>query len=61
MDYKEKNNIIKKFNENVPITEIAKEYGVKKNTIYKRLGRWGIRRRSGIKRLLGKMILELLF
>ena len=61
MDCKEKNNIIKKYNENVPILEIAKEYGVEKNTIYKRLERWGIRKRSGIKYLLGKMILELLF
>ena len=40
MDNKEKNNIIKKYNENVPITEIAKEYGVREITIYKRLYRW---------------------
>ena len=61
MDYKEKNNIIQKYNENVPIQEIAKEYGVTVDTIHKRLKRWGVRKRSGIKYLLGKMILELLF
>ena len=61
MDYKEKNNIIKKYNENVPTKKIAKEYGVTVDTIHKRLKRWGIRKRSGIKYLLGKMILELLF
>jgi len=61
MDYKEKKNIIQKYNENVPIKEIAEEYGVTVNTIYKRLERWGVRKRSGIKYFLGKMILETLF
>ena len=42
-DYKEKNNIIKKYNENVPIKKIAKEYGVTVDTVYKRLERWGVR------------------
>ena len=61
MDHKEKNNIIQKYNENVPIKEIAKEYGVAIDTIHKRLKRWGIRKRSGIRYLLVKMILETLF
>jgi len=55
---KAKKDIIKKYNDNMPIELIAKEYGVTKDTIYKRLERWGVRKRSGIKFLLGKMILE---
>ena len=58
---KDKKDIIKKYNDNIPIQKIAKDYGVTKNTIYKRLERWGVRKRSGIRYLLGKMISELLF
>jgi len=58
MTLKAKKDIIKKYNDDVPIKEIAKEYGVTKGTIYKRLERWGVGKRSGIKFLLGKMILE---
>ena len=53
-----KKDIIQKYNDNISIQKIAEEYGVKKNTIYKRLERWGVKRRSGIRYLLGKMILE---
>lgn len=53
-----KYDIIKQYKNDVPIIEIAEKYGVRKNTIYKRFERWGIKRRSGIKYLLGKVILE---
>jgi len=54
----EKKDIIKKYNENMPVEEIAKAYSVTSTCIYKRLSRWGIKKRSGIKYLLNKMILE---
>ena len=53
-----KKEIIRKYNDNILIKEIAEEYGVKNDTIYKWLKKWGIRKRSGIRYLLGKMILE---
>ena len=53
-----KKDIIKKYKGGISIQKIAEEYCVTKDTIYKRLKRWGIGRRSGIKYLLGKMILE---
>jgi len=56
-----KKDIIKKYNENMPIKEIAKTYKLTSICIYKRLERWGIKKKSGIKYLLGKMILETLF
>jgi len=40
---KNKNSIIRKYNENMPISEIAKLYGVEKSTIYLRLVKWGIK------------------
>ncbi|MCK4320966.1 hypothetical protein KAX08_00385 [candidate division WOR-3 bacterium] len=55
---KSKKDIIKKYNDNIPILKIAEEYGVTKDTIYKRLKSWGIRRRSGIRHLLYKMVSE---
>jgi len=61
MKWKEKDDIIKKYNENMPIREIAEIYKLTPISIYKRLERWGVKRKSGIKYLLGKMILELLF
>jgi len=61
MNWKEKKDIIEKYNENVPIQEIAKVYKLTSSCVYKRLEKWGIKKRSGIKYLLGKMILELLF
>jgi len=61
MNWKEKEDIIKKYNENMPIKEIAKIYKLAPISIYKRLERWGVKKRSGIKYLLGKIILELLF
>ena len=61
MDWEEKKDIIKKYNENVPIKEIAKTYNLTSVCVYKRLERWDIKKRSGIRYLLGKMILELLF
>ncbi len=54
--WKEKKDIIKKYNENVPIKEIAKMYNLTSVCIYKRLERWGVKKRFGIKYLLGKML-----
>ena len=53
-----KKEIIRKYNDNILIKEIAEEYSVKNDTIYKWLRKWGVRKRSGIRYLLGKMILE---
>jgi len=61
MNWKEKEDIIKKYNENMPIKEIAKIYKLTPISIYKRLEKWGIKKKSGIRYLLGKMILETLF
>ena len=61
MDWVEKKDIIKKYNENMSIKEIAKMYNLTSICVYKRLERWGYKKRSGIKILLGKMLLELLF
>ena len=55
-----KKNIIRQYKEYVPIKLIAREYGLSGSYIYKKLKLWGMRR-NGIKYLLGKMILELLF
>lgn len=51
-------DIIRQYNNSVPIRIIAEKYGVAESTIYKRLERWGVKKRSGIKYLLNKMILE---
>ena len=40
---KNKDNIIKKYNENMSISEIAGLYGVVESTIYLRLVKWGIK------------------
>ena len=53
-----KNDIIEKFNNDVSITEIAGIYGVTIGCISNNLKLWGVRKRSGIKFLLSKMILE---
>ena len=58
---KNKNEIIEKYNEGIPIKEIAKIYKVSGGCINKNLGLWGVIKKHGIKYLLGKMILELLF
>ena len=55
---KNKDDIIEQYKNYVPIELIAREYGVSEAYIYKKLKSWGIRKRSGIKFLLGKMILE---
>ena len=55
---KNKNDIIKQYKDFVPVKLIAREYGVTRDTVYKWLKKWGIRKRSGIRYLLGKMILE---
>jgi len=57
MNWKEKKDIIEKYNDNVPVNEIAKAYNLTSICIYKRLKRWGIKKRSGIRYLLGKIIL----
>lgn len=55
---KNKNDIIKLYKDYVPVKLIAREYGVSEPYIYKVLEQWGVGKRSGIKHLLGKMILE---
>uniref|UniRef100_A0A6H1ZUT4 Putative DNA binding, helix-turn-helix domain containing protein n=1 Tax=viral metagenome TaxID=1070528 RepID=A0A6H1ZUT4_9ZZZZ len=42
----------------MPVKLIAREYDITGDTVYKWLKKWGIRKRSGIRYLLGKMILE---
>jgi len=56
-----KKDIIKKYNESVPIEEIAKKYKVSGFCISNNLKLWGMKKKHGIRYLLGKMILELLF
>ena len=55
---KNKNDIIKQYKDYVPIKLIAREYGVSISCMTQNLKLWGVRKRSGIKFLLGKMILE---
>lgn len=55
---KNKSDIIKKYNGDVPIKEIAKTYGVSVGCISDNLKLWGVRREHGVKYLLRKMILE---
>lgn len=54
---KNKDDIIKQYKDYVPVKLIAKEYGVSEAYVYEKLRLWSIRR-SGIKFLLGKIILE---
>ena len=67
MDWKEKHKIllenkkgiIKKYNENIPIKEIAKIYKVSYSCIRNNLRLWGIRKNSGIRYLLAKCIKDI--
>ncbi|GAH52558.1 unnamed protein product [marine sediment metagenome] len=46
-----KDSIIKKYGENMPISEIAESYRVTKSTIYLRLVKWGVKiKRFGLTR-----------
>ena len=59
---KNKYEIIKKYNEGIAIGKIAGIYGVTLTCISHNLKLWGVLEgKRGIKYLLGKMILELLF
>ena len=53
-----KEDIIKKYKENIPIKEIAKIYKVSESCIRKNLMVWGAIKKHGIKYLLGKMLKE---
>lgn len=55
---KNKKDIIKKYNNGIPIKEIAKMYEVSTGCINNNLNLWGIRKKHGIKYLLGKMLSE---
>lgn len=55
---KNKNDIIEKYSEDIPLREIALIYGVTAGCIGKNLKLWGKRKRRGIKYLLGKIILQ---
>ena len=57
---KNKKDIIKRYNYDIPIKEIAKEYGVTTGCISNNLKLWGVRRKRGIRYLLGRMLLEIL-
>ena len=57
---KNKKDIIKQYKNYVPVKLIAREYGLSISCISNNLRLWGIKR-QGIKYLLGKMLLELLF
>ena len=53
-----KEDIIKKHNENIPIKEIARTYKVSGGCINDNLRLWGEIKRHGIKYLLGKILKE---
>ena len=53
-----KKDIIKAYNENIPIKEIARIYKVSGGCISKNLKLWGAVQKHGIKYLLGKMLKE---
>lgn len=55
---KNKKDIIRKYNNDMPIKEIAKIYKVSTGCISNNLKLWGIRKKHGIKYILGKLILE---
>jgi len=52
-----KKDIIKQYNDFVPVKLIAREYGLSTSCISNNMRLWGIKR-SGIKYLLGKMLKE---
>lgn len=56
---KNKKDIIKKHNENIPIKEIAEMYKMSISCINNNLKIWGIRKRHGIKYLLAKCLIEM--
>ena len=58
---KNKDDIIKMYEEKIPLEEIAKIYKVSLHCIWENLKSWGAIKGHGIKYLLGKMLLELLF
>jgi len=55
---KNKKNILKAYNENIPIKEIARVYKVSTSCISNNLKLWGAIKKYGIRYLLKKMILE---
>lgn len=55
---KNKRDIIRQYKDYVPIKLIARGYGVSMSCIANNLKLWGIGKRSGIKYLLGKTLLE---
>ena len=55
---KNKKDIIKQYKEYVPVKLIAREYGVSMSCITINLKLWEVRKRSGIKYLLRKALLE---
>jgi len=55
---KNKKDIIKQYNDFVPVKLIAREYGVTISCISINLKKWGIRKKHGIKYLLNKAFLK---
>jgi len=55
---KNKRYIIERYNKNIPIKKIARIYRVSTGCISNNLKLWGIRRKHGVKYLLGKILLK---
>ena len=53
-----KENIIRAYNGNISISKIAGIYGVSVGCISNNLKKWEVRKKHGVKYLLGKMILQ---
>ena len=55
---KNKKDIIRKYNDDMPIKEIGKMYKVSMGCISDNLKLWGIRKKHGIRYILRKILLE---
>jgi hypothetical protein len=53
-----KENIIRAYNNNVSLSKIAKVCGVSVGCISNNLKLWGVRRKHGVRYLLNKMVLQ---
>ena len=55
---KNKENIIRAYDDNVTLSKIAGVYGVSVGCISNNLKLWGVRKKHGVKYLLNKMVLQ---
>lgn len=51
-------DIVKEFNNNIPVKKIAKKYELSISCINQNLKKWGLRKKHGIRHILSKLILE---